>query len=134
LVKKMRGLIRSSVSCSSSVPQAMLLRAFKDPQIEAQKKALRDVLERRYRQVRAFLDSHSSNVLTALPFNSGYFMSFDTGTVNAETLRTFLLRENGIGTISIDERTLRVAFSSVDENDIERVYAAIYAGAEKLAH
>lgn len=134
LVKKMMGLIRSSVSCSSSVPQAMLLRAFKDPQIEAQKKALRDVLERRYRLVRAFLDSHSSNVLTALPFNSGYFMSFDTGSVNAEALRTFLLRENGIGTISIDERTLRVAFSSVDENDIERVYAAIYAGAESLAH
>lgn len=133
LGKKLMGLIRSSVSCSSSVSQSMLLRAFKDPQLEAQKAAMRDVLERRYRAVRAFVDAHPSKVLTALPFNSGYFMSFDTGALNAETLRTFLLHEKGIGTISIDERTLRVAFSSVEERDIERVYAAIYAGAESLA-
>ena len=133
LVKKLMGLIRSSVSCSSTVPQSMLLRAFNDSNLDAQKKAMRDMLERRYRLVRTFVDTHTSKTLTALPFNSGYFMSFDTGTLNAETLRKALLNEKGIGTISIDAKTLRVAFSSVDEDKIEKVYSEIYASADALA-
>lgn len=134
LVKKLMGLIRSSVSCSSTVPQSILLRAFKDEKLEAQKKEMRDVLERRYRLVRKFVDTHTSKVLTPLPFNSGYFMSFHVSGVNAETLRKSLLTEKGIGTISIDAETLRVAFSSLDEDKIETVYAAIYATADDLAN
>ena len=133
LVKKLMGLIRSSVSCSSTVPQSMLLRAFKDSEIDAQKKAMRDVLERRYKLVRNFVNTHTSKTLTPLPFNSGYFMSFNTGSLDAETLRKSLLTENGIGTVSIDSRTLRVAFSSVDEDKIETVYSEIYACADALA-
>ena len=133
LVKKLMGLIRSSVSCSSTVPQSMMLHAFKDPDLESQKKDMRDILERRYHLVRTFVDSHTSKVLKALPFNSGYFMSFNTGSINAEELRKVLLNEKGIGTISIDSQTLRVAFSSVDEDKIEKVYAEIYASADALA-
>ena len=133
LVKKLMGLIRSSVSCSSTIPQSMLLHAFKDPALDSEKKALRDILERRYRLVRAFVNSHTSKVLTPLPFNSGYFMSFNTGTLDAETLRQSLLNEKGIGTISINSQTLRVAFSSVDEDKIEKVYTEIYASADALA-
>ena len=133
LVKKLMGLIRSSVSCSSTVPQSLLLHAFKDPALEGQKKAMRDMLERRYQLVRKFVNSHTSKVLRPLPFNSGYFMSFNTGSLNAEELRKSLLNEKGIGTISIDSQTLRVAFSSVDEDKIEKVYAEIYASADALA-
>lgn len=131
LVKKLMGLIRSSVSCSSTPGQSITLRAFSEPDIESEKKALRDILERRYRKVRAFVDSHKSDVLEALPFNSGYFMSFRTK-CDAETLRQKILRERQIGTISIDSSTLRVAFSSVDEEKIDEVYAAIYETAEEL--
>ena len=59
-------------------------------------------------------------------------MSFTTHDVNAETLRRCLLSEHGIGTISIDENTLRVAFSSIDEDKIESVYETIYRTAEIL--
>ena len=133
LVKKLMGLIRSSVSCSSTVPQSMMLRAFKDPQLESQKKDMRDMLERRYKLVRKFVSSHTSKVLEPLPFNSGYFMSFHVSGVDAETLRKTLLMDKGIGTISIDAETLRVAFSSVDEDNIEKVYAEIYAVADSFA-
>ncbi|MBQ6780791.1 MAG: aminotransferase class I/II-fold pyridoxal phosphate-dependent enzyme [Treponema sp.] len=133
LIKKLMGLIRSSVSCSSTIPQSMLLRAFKDSQLESQKKAMRDMLERRYQLVRKFVNMHSSKVLEALPFNSGYFMSFHVNGLDAEVLRKTLLTEKGIGTISIDSQTLRVAFSSVDEDKIADVYAEIYASAEALA-
>lgn len=132
LEKKMMGLIRSSVSCSSSPSQSISLRAFSDPKIEEEKKAFRDILEKRYKKVRAFVDSHKSSVLEALPFNSGYFMSFKTK-CNAEELRQKILHERGIGTISIDSSTLRVAFSSVEEEKIDEVYTAIYDAAETFA-
>ncbi|MBP5465282.1 MAG: aminotransferase class I/II-fold pyridoxal phosphate-dependent enzyme [Treponema sp.] len=133
LVKKLMGAIRSSVSCSSTVPQSLLLKAFQDPGFEAQKAAFRTILEKRYRKVRAFVNSHTSAEIEALPFNSGYFMSFHTKTVNAEDLRQTLLKERGIGTISIDAHTLRVAFSSLEEDQIDTVYSAIYEEAERLS-
>ncbi len=133
LVKKLMGAIRSSVSCSSTPPQTLLLKAFQNPETEAQKAEYRKVLEKRYHLVKDFVKGHSSKEITALPFNSGYFMSFATKTVDAEVLRQTLLNESGIGTISIDSRTLRVAFSSLEEDKIEIVYKAIYETADKLS-
>ena len=132
LEKKLMGLIRSSVSCSSTPSQSISLKAFSEPNIEEEKKAFRDMLEKRYKKVRAFVDSHTSSVLEALPFNSGYFMSFKTK-CDAEELRLKILHEKQIGTISIDSSTLRVAFSSVDEEKINEVYTVIYETAEKFA-
>ena len=70
-------------------------------------------------------------MLTPLPFNSGYFMSFRLSRGKAEDLRKALLLED-VGTIAIDERCLRVAFSSVDVEKLEELYDLIYAAAEKL--
>ena len=111
----------------------MLLKAYLDPETEKQKKEFRDILERRYKAVKAFVSSHTSKEVEPLPFNSGYFMSFHTKSVDAEILRQKLLKEQGIGTISIDAHTLRVAFSSLDEDKIDIVYKAIYDTADKLA-
>ena len=59
-------------------------------------------------------------------------MSFTLTKINAEDLRKKLLNERGIGTISIDAKTLRVAFSSVDKEKIQEVYSAIYECADEL--
>ena len=131
--KKLTGIIRATVSCCSSPAQSMVLRAFTDPALEYQKAHFRKVLENRYRKVRTFVESHTSKVIEALPFNSGYFMSFHLNNLDAELLRTELLKQRGIGTIAIDPNTLRIAFSSLDEDKIENVYSAIYEIAEKLA-
>lgn len=133
LVKKLMGLIRSSVSCSTTPSQNMILGAIKDANLEAQKLEYRTILENRYTIVRTFVDSHSSKVLKALPFNSGYFMSFALSGVDAEELRLALLKNKGIGTIAIDSKTLRVAFSSLDDDKIVPVFEAIYQEAENLA-
>lgn len=130
LVKKLMGAIRSSVSCSSTPTQSILIHEFKDPKHEEQKAALRAMLEKRYQAVREFVDSHTSKFLEPLPFNSGYFMSFHLNGVNAETLRQTLLAQKGIGAIAIDDETLRVAFSSIDEDNIKDAYQAIYDCAE----
>lgn len=133
LVKKLMGLIRSSVSCSATPSQTIALKALSDPATEAQKNALRNVLEERYRAVKNFVTSHTSKVLEPYPFNSGYFMSFLVKGVDAEELRKKILSEKAIGTISIDSKTLRVAFSSVDADKIEAVYSAIYETADSMA-
>lgn len=134
LVKKLMGDIRSSVSCSSTIPQSILLRAFKEPSLEAEKKACRDMLEERYHKVRSFLETRRNHqVLQPMPFNSGYFMSLHCTGVDAEELRQHLLQEKGIGTVAIDEKTLRVAFSSIDVETIDEVYEAIYSTADELA-
>ena len=59
-------------------------------------------------------------------------MSFRTIGIDAEALRVKLLNEKGIGTIQIDPQTLRVAFSSIEENLIEKVYTEIYNTAEEM--
>ena len=132
LVKKLMGVIRSSVSCSATPSQSLLMQSYTDPENEAQKIAFRKILEARYRAVRHFVDSHKSNAIETLPFNSGYFMSFRLNGIDAEALRKKLLSEKGIGTISIDSRTLRVAFSSIDEDKIESVYTDIYDTADGM--
>ena len=132
LIKKLMGVIRSSVSCSATPSQSLLMHSYSDPENEVQKIAFRKILEARYRAVRSFVDTHESGAIEALPFNSGYFMSFRLKGIDAETLRKKLLSEKGIGTISIDDRTLRVAFSSIDEDKIESVYADIYAAADEM--
>ena len=132
LTTKFMAAIRSSVSCSSTPSQSLVLHALKDPAHDAQKIELRAMLQRRYNLVRNFVNTHKSSVLEPLPFNSGYFMSFHVKTGNAEDIRKKLLSDEGIGIIQIDANTLRVAFSSVDEDKIDAVYSSIYKVAESM--
>ncbi len=133
LVKKLMGVIRSSVSCAATPSQSIILKSFQDENNENEKKEFIKILEARYRKVRAFVDLHKSSAIEPLPFNSGYFMSFDTKKIDAEELRVKLLKEKGIGTIQIDRSTLRVAFSSIEEDKIDLVYSEIYKTAEEMA-
>ena len=126
LVKKLMAAIRSSVSCAATPSQSLILKAASDGKLEEEKAEFRKILERRYKLVRDFVSTHESKFIKPLPFNSGYFMSFDTMSIDAEKLRQKLLNDRGIGTISIDVKTLRVAFSSLDEEKINIVYQAIY--------
>ena len=44
---------------------------------------------------------------------------------NAEVVRQELLEEHGIGTIALGETELRVAYSCLEESDIEKVFRTI---------
>ena len=126
LVTKFMAAIRSSVSCSSTPSQSLVMHALNDEAHNKQKIECRKMLKRRYDLVRKFVNTHTSKVLEPLPFNSGYFMSFHVSTGKAEEIRKALLKEKGIGIIQIDSHTLRVAFSSIDEDKIDSVYTSIY--------
>ena len=132
LVTKFMAAIRSSVSCSSTPSQSLVMHALNDEAHNKQKIECRNMLKRRYDLVRKFVNTHTSKVLEPLPFNSGYFMSFHVSTGKAEEIRKALLKEKGIGIIQIDSHTLRVAFSSIDEDKIDSVYTSIYNVADAL--
>ena len=132
LVTKFMAAIRSSVSCSSTPSQSLVMHALNDEAHNKQKIECRKMLQSRYDCVRNFVNTHTSKVLEPLPFNSGYFMSFHVSTGKAEEIRKALLKEKGIGIIQIDSHTLRVAFSSIDEDKIDSVYTSIYNVADAL--
>jgi len=131
LVKKLMGVIRSSISNSAAPTQNILAKAMADPRYARQKAEFGAILERRYHKVKAFLATHPApGGFKALPFNSGYFMCFECDGFSAEALRLKLLDERGIGVISIQDKWIRVAFSSVDEGDLDALYSEIFAAAE----
>jgi aspartate/methionine/tyrosine aminotransferase len=132
LSQKVMGAIRATVSNSSQPAQSLLLQAMRDPGYETQKKEAFAVLGARYRKARA-LAARAPAGLRALPFNSGYFMTFELARGSAEQLRKTLLQEHGVGTIALGDRHLRVAYSSVDEERLEELYSTIYQAAEKLS-
>lgn len=126
LVKKGMGAIRAAVSNCSKPGQSVMVRALKSASYEAEKQEAYDILEARYRKVKDILSTATlPEGVRVLPFNSGYFMAFDLIQGGAETLRTKLLHEKGIGTISIEDRYLRVAFASIDVDDLAELYATI---------
>jgi aspartate/methionine/tyrosine aminotransferase len=134
LVKKLMGLLRSSVSSSSAPAQALVLKALSSSGVAEQKARFRGLLSDRYAAARDFLaESPLPPCLRALPFNSGYFMSFECEGISAEALRVKLLGEKGIGTVSIQDRYLRVAYSGVDSGDIRELFSEIALSAALLA-
>ena len=133
LIQKLMGVIRSSVSCAATPSQSIMLKAFSNPDLKKEKAAFYKILESRYRIVKAFLETKKDNpALEPLPFNSGYFMSLHCKGIDSETLRQKLLSEHGIGIIAIDATTIRIAFSSIDNDLLETVYEKVYQAAEEL--
>ncbi|MDR2786156.1 MAG: aminotransferase class I/II-fold pyridoxal phosphate-dependent enzyme [Treponema sp.] len=126
LIKKYMGIIRSSVSCANTPAQNLMLKTMEDKRTPIEKEGFFRLLRNRYLAVKQFITSHPDHpVLSPLPFNSGYFMSFRCDGVDAETLRRALL-DRGIGAIVLDGQYLRITFAAIDEKDIPGVYETIY--------
>ncbi len=133
LVKKLMGVIRSSISNAAGPTQYILLKAMEKPSFEIQKAQFMAILDRRYHAVKKFLAANAAPAgFKALPFNSGYFMCFLCEGFSAEALRMKLLEEYAVGVISMQEKWLRVAFSTVEENDIPELYSIIFKAASEM--
>ncbi|MDR1902078.1 MAG: aminotransferase class I/II-fold pyridoxal phosphate-dependent enzyme [Treponema sp.] len=133
LTKKLMGAIRSSVSCSNTSAQYLTIKTLTDKRTDPEKAKYRELLKERYLAIKQFVKNMPNHpILSPLPFNSGYFMSFKCNGINSEILRQELLSKHGIGTISLGEHFLRVAYSSVDKEKIPLMYRIIYNTAESL--
>ncbi|MBN1798273.1 MAG: aminotransferase class I/II-fold pyridoxal phosphate-dependent enzyme [Spirochaetales bacterium] len=118
LEKKVMGALRSSISSCSRLSQSLLCKALQNPRYRDEKAKVFSLLKERYMAVKKIVQSNPCACLTALPFNSGYFLSFKCHDIDAEQLRVYLLAEMGIGTVAISSRLLRVAYSSLDIENI----------------
>ncbi|MDR3247419.1 MAG: aminotransferase class I/II-fold pyridoxal phosphate-dependent enzyme [Treponema sp.] len=127
LIRKLMGAIRSSVSCANTPAQYIMLQAMEDKRTHGEKARFFKLMKGRYQAIKDFIHSNPEHpTLKPLPFNSGYFMCFRCEGISAEKLRQELLAIHGIGTISLEDRYLRVAFAGIDEDKIEAVYRIIY--------
>ncbi len=132
LVKKTMGVIRSNISSCSKPAQSILLKAMQSNSYEQEKKAGIALIELRYHLIKKTLAQYSAHtLLTPLPFNSGYFMAFVCAG-DAEKLRVHLLNTYGVGTISIKNLYLRLAFSSIDVEHVEDLIRIVYQAAHEV--
>lgn len=127
LEQKTMGIIRATISSGPHPSQTFVLRALQSPEFEAQKQEKYQIMKARANKVKALLDSGKyGDVWSYYPFNSGYFMCLKLNTVPAEQLRTHLLNAYGVGTIALGDTDLRVAFSCIEEADLEKLFDTIY--------
>ena len=91
------------------------------------------ILKARAQKVKNVLaNSKYQDAWEVYPFNSGYFMCIRLKTVNAEKLRVHLLDHYGVGLISIGEDNLRIAFSCLEEEDIQTLFDLVLQGVNDL--
>ncbi|MBC7293655.1 MAG: aminotransferase class I/II-fold pyridoxal phosphate-dependent enzyme [Thermoleophilia bacterium] len=134
LEKKTAGCIRGTISNSCNLSQYLVLKALEHPEYEEQKAAGFAALTRRAAKARAALaDEKYAAVWTPYPFNSGYFLCLRLHDLDAEAYRVRLLERYGVGVISTSDTDIRVAISSVDEEDIAELFSVMYTCAVEMA-
>ncbi len=133
LEQKFSGLIRANTSGASQVSQTLILEAMKAPGYAEQKQRNYEILKARALKVKEVAsDAQYAKLWEVYPSHAGYFMCLNLKSGNAEKVRQLLLEEHGIGTISLGETELRVAYSCLEESDIETVFRTIAEVIEKV--
>jgi aspartate/methionine/tyrosine aminotransferase len=133
LEKKTAGCVRGTISNASHLGQTILLHSMQSPANPAEKEAKFSILKHRALTVKKVLASPKyTDAWEAYPFNSGYFMCVRLKTVAAEPLRLHLLERYGVGLISLGQHDLRIAFSCIDEGQIEELFDTVFKGIKDL--
>ena len=133
LEQKLSGLIRADTSGASQVSQTLILAAMKAQSYTEQKRRNYETLKARALKVRQVAsEAQYVRFWEVYPSHAGYFMCLRLKSGNAETVWRRLLEEHGIGVIALSETELRVAYSCLDESDIETVFAKIMMVIEGL--
>ena len=113
--------------------QSIVLKSMQNENFTAEKQDKFNVLKKRANKVKTVLSNTKyQDAWDVYPVNSGCFMCIRLKSVNAETLRVHLLETYGVGLISIGEDKLRVAFSCLEENDIQTLFDIVLQGVNDL--
>jgi len=131
--QKVLGTIRTTISSSSRIGQTLLYRELSSLVYHGIKEKFAKVLAERFKTVKKILETRETGKsLRPLPFNSGYFMTFELARGSSEDLRRQLLKSEGIGTIALNEKFLRIAYSSIDNRDLRALFGTIFQTADQL--
>ncbi|RHW05913.1 aminotransferase class I/II-fold pyridoxal phosphate-dependent enzyme [Bacillus cereus] len=133
LEQKTKGLIRGTVSSGSHLSQTVILHSLKSSEFQKERQEKFKLMEKRAKKVKEVLNQKKyEKYWSYYPFNSGYFMCLKLKEVNAEKLRHHLLNQYGVGVVAFNSKDLRVAFSCVEERDIEELLNLIYKAVKDL--
>lgn len=133
LEQKTKGIIRGTISSGSHISQTILLESLQSEEFSQEKEEKFQIMQGRAIKTKQVLaDEKYAPHWTYYPFNSGYFMCLKLNSVDAETLRLHLLDQYGVGVIASNKTDIRVAFSCVEENDIQELFDLIYEGCKDL--
>ncbi|MDY6820288.1 MAG: aminotransferase class I/II-fold pyridoxal phosphate-dependent enzyme [Deferribacterota bacterium] len=133
LESKVAGLIRGTISNCPHASQTFVLYGLNHPDFKKQREEKREILRRRALKIKeVFNKNNYSEAFEYYPFNSGYFMCLKLAKVDAEALRVHLLENYGVGTVSVNKTDLRIAFSCIEEEDIEDLFNIIYKACKDL--
>jgi aspartate/methionine/tyrosine aminotransferase len=133
LEKKTAGAVRGTISNSPHLSQSIVLNALNSENFAAEKEEKYQVMLKRAEKLRKVLAKEKyRDAWDVYPFNSGYFMCLRLKTVDAEQLRLHLLDKYGVGVISLGSTDVRVAFSCVEEEDIQELFDVIHQGVQDL--
>jgi aspartate/methionine/tyrosine aminotransferase len=107
----------------------MVLKALESPDFKSQQAEKFALLEARAKKVMQVLENPKyEEAWTVYPFNAGYFMCLAIKGVEGEALRKHLLQEYGVGVIAVGGKDVRIAFSCIEEEDVEELFELIYRG------
>jgi aspartate/methionine/tyrosine aminotransferase len=130
---KVRGAIRGGVSNVPQLSQTLVERALASPTLAAEREEKCEVLASRARRVYEVANAPQfAESWEVYPFNSGYFMLVEVKGVDAEKLRLHLLEEFGVGLIATSPTDIRVAFSCLEEQDVEPLFRALHEAIQSL--
>ncbi|OGD84566.1 hypothetical protein A2165_02565, partial [Candidatus Curtissbacteria bacterium RBG_13_40_7] len=134
LENKTAAVVRATLSNASHLSQSLLLQSLTSSTNQSEKKKTYKLLKARFDKVNEVLeDKKYSEFFSPLPHNSGYFMciQFKKG-LDPQKIRHKLLEEYSTGVIAT-QNLLRLAFSSVPENQIRQLFENIYEVCKKEA-
>ena len=133
LEQKTKGIIRGTISSGSHISQTIILESLQSEEFQVEKEEKFEIMKGRALRTKQVLANEKfAPYWTYYPFNSGYFMCLRLNDIDAETLRLHLLDEYGVGVIASNKTDIRVAFSCVEESDIEELFDLILAGCKDL--
>ena len=133
LEKKTGGAVRGSISNASHLGQTLVLQSLQDPNYPKELQEKFEILKGRASCIKEVLkDPKYLPAFEAYPFNSGYFMCIRLKTVKAEVLRLHLLNTHGVGLIATGEKDLRIAFSCMEENQVQELFDTVLQGISEL--
>ena len=134
LERKTMGAIRSSISNCPHLSQTLVLEALGSSTLAREREEKAQIMKARALRVKEVLkDDRYKDAWDVYPFNSGYFMCLRLKSVGSEELRQHLLRKYGVGVIALGGSDLRIAFSCVEEQDIQGLFDTIYQGIGDLS-
>ncbi|MFO7937508.1 MAG: aminotransferase class I/II-fold pyridoxal phosphate-dependent enzyme [Kiritimatiellia bacterium] len=133
LEAKTAGCVRGSISSTSSLAQHYLMSIYELPEYKQQKQEKFKTLKERYDRISHIFREHPeyAESFTPMPFNSGYFMCVKPLNVDTEILRRHLLEKYDTGLITLSG-LLRIAYSSVPINKLDKLFANIHSAVQDL--